>query len=143
MTATKTFHIGDVLSITHDRLVSPEHIGGVYKILGWMTGEELMTHQLPRASRECEPFLRAQHPDLTAVEIPRFEFAPDATRDECEAVVMAWLDTVVAEYGETREVEPLPPGEHTSIDPIAELKMMRPDAPVITVNPATGEVGTA
>jgi hypothetical protein len=63
----KKFHIGDVLSIIPGRLISPDHVGGVYNILNWMTGDNLMTHQLPRASRECEPYLREQHPDLTSV----------------------------------------------------------------------------
>lgn len=48
---TKSFHIGDVLSAMTGTLVSPRHIGGVYDVLNWMTGESLMTHQLPRASR--------------------------------------------------------------------------------------------
>lgn len=140
--STKTFHIGDILSVTHDRLVSPDHIGGVYKILGWMVGEDLMTHQLPRVSRECEPALREQHPDLMAVTIPDFDFPPGATKDERAAIVLGWLAEVVAEYGETREVEPLSKGDHTVIDPIAELKMIRPDVPIITVDVSTGEVGT-
>src|SRR5690242_17492626 len=118
---TKTFHIGDILSVTSDRLVSPRHIGGVYDILGWMTGEELFTHQLPRASRECEGNLRAQFPDLAAVAVPDFDIPDGASKDEAMAVVMGWLDGVVAEHGETREVRPLPEADHTSIDPIDEL----------------------
>jgi hypothetical protein len=40
---------------------------------------------------------------------------------------------MVAEHGETREVAPLDPVDHTRIDPLTELAMMRPDAEVITV----------
>lgn len=125
ITQTKTFHIGDILSITDGHLVSPRHVGGIYDILGWMTGESLMTHSLPRASRECEGNLRAQHPDLAAVVVP------DDLRSE--AAVLSWLDTQIAIFGETREVAPLPVTDHTSIDPIAEIKMMRPDAQIITL----------
>lgn len=53
---TKTFHIGDILSVTTSRLVSPSHIDGVYSILNWMTCDNLYTHQLPRAADECAPF---------------------------------------------------------------------------------------
>ena len=66
MPSTKTFHLGDILSVTTSRLVSPRHIDGVYDILNWMTGDNLFTHQLPRASRECEGPLLAQHPDLAS-----------------------------------------------------------------------------
>lgn len=126
MTApTKDFHLGDILSITTSHLVSPRHIDGVYDILGWMTGEPLWTHQLPRASRECQPFLLQQHPDLTAVKFPEGL--------EGEAGVAAWLAEQVAVYGEMRPVAPLASEDHTSIDPISELKMMRPDMPVIGV----------
>lgn len=34
------FHVGDILSVITDRLVSPKHIGGVYDILGFMAGED-------------------------------------------------------------------------------------------------------
>jgi len=125
MSETKDFHIGDILSVLTDRLVSPRHIGGVYDILGWMSGEALMTHQLPRVQDECRPFLCDQHPDLAAVEIPAVL--------EGEGPVLAWLAEQVTIYGETRAVTPLAPSDHTSIDPIAEIKMMRPDLPIIEI----------
>lgn len=125
MTDTRSFHIGDILSVLTDRLVSPDHIGGVYNVLNWMTGDDLMTHQLPRAQDECRPFLAVQHPDLAAVVVP----------DDLagEGPVHAWLATVVEQHGATREVQPLEQGDHTHIDPIAELRMMRPDLPIIAV----------
>lgn len=60
MTQTSSFHIGDILSITTGRLVSPRHIDGVYDILNWMTGDNLFTHQLPRAAGECAEWLAEQ-----------------------------------------------------------------------------------
>jgi hypothetical protein len=113
---SKTFELGDVLSITTGALVSRRHIDGVYDILGYMTGESLFTHQLPRASDECRPFLLAQHPDLAEIVTPDFGGSKDA--------VYAWLGRMEAEYGATREVEPLAPEDHTRIDPISELGLM-------------------
>lgn len=120
----RTFHIGDILSVTTGLLVSPRHMDGMYDLLGYMTGDELWTHQLPRACDECEPSLREQFPDLAAVVPPEFESSEQ---------VWGWLEEQVAAHGETREVAPLAPAEHTSIDPISEFKMMRPDADVIAV----------
>lgn len=123
--ATKDFHIGDVLSVTTGRLVSPRHIGGVYDILNWMTGENLMTHQLPRVSEECEPFLKAQHPDLSEVTVP------DSINSE--ESLLFWLAEMTDRYGVTRPVSPLAAADHTYIDPIAEIKMIRPDMPIIGI----------
>jgi len=61
---SKLFHIGDILSITTGRLVSPRHMEGVYDILGYMTGDSLFTHQLIRAADRCKPVLLEQHPFL-------------------------------------------------------------------------------
>lgn len=51
---SKMIPLGDVLSVTQDALVSRSHIGGVYEILNFMTGDNLFTHQLPRAAAECQ-----------------------------------------------------------------------------------------
>ena len=124
-TGTRTFHLGDVLSITTGRLVSPRHMEGIHDILDWMTGDSLFTHQLPRAMDECQGPLLAQHPDLAAIEVPD-DFGG-------EEGVRSWLAEQVAVYGETREVAPLNAADHTRIDPITELRQMRPDAEIVTV----------
>lgn len=62
----KKFHISDVLSVTTGRLVSSRHMDGIYEILNFLTGDKLFTHQLPRAMRECEPWLKTQFPQLMA-----------------------------------------------------------------------------
>lgn len=126
MTETKQFHIGDVLSITSDKLVSPEHIDGVYNILGWMVGEDLMTHQLSRVSRECEPFLREQHPELSAVDVP------DTINSKESA--LAFFETLYPRFGQYVAVAKIADVDHTTIAPISEIKMIRPDLPIITLD---------
>jgi hypothetical protein len=124
---TKTFHLGDILSITTGCLVSPRHMDGICDILNWMTGDSLFTHQLPRACDECSGPLLAQHPDLAAI-VP-----PESFGDDPEQGVARWLAEQVAVYGETREVAPLAADDHTRIDPFAELRIIRPDAEIVTV----------
>lgn len=123
----KTFHLGDLLSITTQRLVANGHIGAIHELLDYMTGERLFTHQLPRAARECEPALLRQFPRLAEVHAP----------DEFEGKehVERWLAEQVTLFGEWFEVEPLAEQDHTRIDPVAELAMIRPDLPVIVVEP--------
>jgi len=125
----RAFHLGDVLTITTGALVSPRHMDGVYDILNWMTGDSLFTHQLPRAMDECQGPLLAQHPDLAAIVLPDF----GGSRDDVKAAVYAWLAEQVAVYGETREVTPLDPADHTRMDPFTELRKMAPHAEIITV----------
>lgn len=129
--STRAFHLGDILSVTTGRLVSPRHIDGIYDILNWMTGDSLFTHQLPRAMDECSGPLLAQHPDLAAIKVPD-EFG-DGSRDSAKEAVDRWLAEQVAVYGETREVAPLDPADHTHIDPLAEIRAMAPHAEIVTV----------
>jgi len=113
---TRDFHIGDILSITTGRLVSPRHIEGVYDILDFMTGDELSTIALPRAARECAPSLLEQHPDLAEIEVPRDLSGMDQVR--------SWLGTLVTKYGESRPVTPLTSGGHEFKHPLQELADM-------------------
>lgn len=124
MTTTRTFHLGDILTITTGRLVTPRHMDGVYDILNFMTGDNLFTHQLPRACDECQGPMLAQHPDLAGIEVPDLDG---------EAEVVAWLAVQVDRFGETREVAPLAADEHTHIDPLTEIRKMAPHAEIITV----------
>jgi hypothetical protein len=122
---SRTFHLGDILSITTGRLVSPRHMDGVCDILGWMTGESLFTHQIPRASRECEGPLLARHPDLADVAVPE-NFGG-------EAGVNAWLREQVERFGEAREVTPLRAEGRAPIDPLTEMRIAMPNAEIIAV----------
>lgn len=124
------FDLGDILSITHHRLVSPRHVEGVYDILGYMSGEDLMTHQLPRVSDECRPALLRQHPQLEAIQEPDFSGQGEVTKE----IVMAWLGAQKAIYGDTLSVEPLQPGEHEYRDALQELDQIAGTRPVITAH---------
>lgn len=124
MTDTQAFHIGDLLSISTGALVSPEHIGGVYKILNYLTGDNLMTHQLPLACNAVRPDLLQQHPWLTDVVAPEF--------DGGEAQVKAWVEEQGTAHGFLHPLTAVPQswGQH---DPITDLFNMNPNARVIAV----------
>jgi hypothetical protein len=55
--ASRAFHLGDLLSVTTGILVSLDHIGGVYRVVDFVTGQQHMTHQLPRACGVVNPWL--------------------------------------------------------------------------------------
>lgn len=122
----RRFHLGDILSVTTGRLLSLRRMDGLYDILNWMTGDNLFTHQLPRACRECAPRLLEQHPALAEVaEIPAF--------DGSAAAVAAWLRQWVDRFGEYLPVQPLDPADHTHMDALSEMRLVAPDAHVIAV----------
>lgn len=139
----KNFHISDVLSVTTGRLVSYRHIDGVYDILNFLTGDQLFTHQLPRAGRECEPWLRTQFPQLfpqdptIAAALDRLDdlMADGDTREERGAKIDAWVEELRIKLNlpEMLPIYEMGAEMHTRIDPVEELGAMVGDQKVIKV----------
>jgi hypothetical protein len=133
---TKKFHVSDVLSITTGRLVSTRHMDGVYDILNFMTGDNLFTHQLPRASKECTPWLLKQFPELEKAGhyknlakldtlIDDSQYHKESTPDTAVEMWIKWMSepgmcNLKMEY----DIQPLPRGEHQHKDPIHEAQEM-------------------
>ena len=119
----KQFSMGQVLSVTKDRLMCP--IGDVYEILNYMTGESLMTHQLPRVAGEAKPVLIARHPWLEQIDLS------DVDRDNWQQR----LAEIIAEFGDVVAVPKLTVDQHESIDPLSELsEKIHPDR-ILVVKP--------
>jgi hypothetical protein len=120
---TKSFYTGDILSITTGYLLTREPgLGAVYEILNHLTGDSLMTHQIPLAADAMTPELHQQLPwtrDLT----------PAAGDTE---TLLAWRDQAIADHGEYHNLEPAPLawGSH---DPIRDLHNVAPHMKVIGV----------
>lgn len=135
----KKFHLGDVLSITHDRLISPTHMDGIYSILNYMTGDDLFTHQLPRAAKICKPELLRQHPQLATPEV-EFQVAKlgemlesESGKSDPENLVAGWLFQMTLEYGEELEVEALRPADYEHVDAVREMVDMVGEENVIVI----------
>lgn len=131
---TKMFHLGDILTITTDIMVSPNGVGGVYEILDYMTGENLFTHQLPRAAGQCKPILLELYPGIAAVQVPDATNIPEGMQED---FWKAWLAEQVLQFGEMLPVPKLV--NHTVMEPIAELLEMKPDATIILFDPESPE----
>ena len=138
----KTFHISDVLSVTTGRLVSSRHMGGIYDILNFLTGDSLFTHQLPRALRECAPWLRSQFPSIMEDSPIIVKLLPvldakitnaDKRKDAIQAACEQWVKMVQTEANlpEMLPVYEMGAEMHTHIDPIEEAKAMVGDKRVI------------
>jgi hypothetical protein len=126
---SRRFPLGVVLSVTTERLVAP--IADVHEFLEYMAGEPVWTHQLPRVMDEARPVIFTQHPQLVDAIVPDGADGPDW--------VDGWLAAQTARFGATLEVKPLEAIDHTSIDPVSELRMRGvPAARIVVVDPRDG-----
>lgn len=117
------FTTGEIISAGTGKLCCP--VERLYAIYNFLTGDDLMTHQLPRAFRACEAHVRKQCPwldDLNAEEVN-----PETWK--------AWLAKAEARVGLEHELEPLPAGEWMKCNPITEaIQLMGGRDKVVVVN---------
>jgi len=105
----------------------------VYDVLNFLTRDNLFSHQLPRAFRECQPWVLRQHPQLAAID-------HSAVNEENWKT---WLSEQEALFGAALTLEPIPRDDHAVRDPLAELAEMIGDKPVIVVAAAEPTDGGA
>jgi hypothetical protein len=129
MTETKKFHVRTLLTVTTGRLLTKSQgerdngISDLYDLLGWMTNDEPFTHQLPRFSKECEPWLLRWFPELVNANalLPLLDEAIEKMGGE--RGVEFWLDglTFEREY----DVPRIPRESHVVKNPFVELVEMK------------------
>ncbi|MCL8382112.1 DUF7736 domain-containing protein [Xanthobacter aminoxidans] len=124
MIETKAFPTVDVISAVSGVLVSG--IGGVYEVLGWMAGESLFTHQLPRVGEEARPVAIAFDPRIAIVLGEAKQVTPDNWQE--------WRDRWVERLGPELSVPRLDATQHRRVHPLTELREMIPDTPVVVVS---------
>jgi hypothetical protein len=108
---TQQFHLGDLLSITTDRMLAPWGMKAITHLLNHMTGDTLQVFQLPLAADAMRPELLQQHPWLTGLTPPE---------GDDKAALLVWFDRAIARHGEHHDVEPAPLGWGTH-DPIQDF----------------------
>ena len=97
MDSYRSFHLGDILSITTGRLVSPRKMDGIYDILTYMTGGQLYSHQLLGAERVCKLHLLMQYPILETID------ASNVNSRNWQN----WIAEKISMYGEYLQIKPL------------------------------------
>lgn len=117
-TKSKKFHVGDILSITNKRLVSPTQMDGVTAIMEYMTDSEGQIYSigLTFAAKQCKPYLDIIYPNLKKVDYDKLDKMrinsnfDKISRDEQMKVIIQWLDEeAVPIYGRWLEVYPIVP----------------------------------
>ena len=126
------FHLGDVLSVTSDRLVSPRGMEGFVDILEFLTGVPLWTHQLPRAGEICKPWLLKCFPQFVCDNGEDLDERLQCQGDN-DKIVGIWLMEKVGKYGAQFQVFPLPRGVYKSKHSVDELLEVIPAKKVMVV----------
>jgi hypothetical protein len=122
---TRDFPTLDVVTVYTGTLVSDQGIDSVYKLCGFMLNDELMTHQLPAASRACEESLAVQHPWLALLDPPRGDVA----------ALKAWCAHLVEQYDDTLPVASIDEPAWKGGNALADLFDIAGDRPVIGITP--------
>jgi hypothetical protein len=112
MTNVQYFTTNVVLSISHEKLLCD--IGEVYRICDFLTGDELYTHQLPRAHRILQPWVLEQHPELR--EWDETNIGPENWQ--------YYVGLAKEKFGESLPLTPLPREQWTHINPVDEAEAM-------------------
>lgn len=145
----KTFPLRTVLTVTTGRLFTKgrrPHDNGIsdlYEILGHMTNDSPMTHQLGQFGKECKSWLLRWFPELDS---PELMAALEDLPERMKATVGTHAKDVLADATfsdcvakglcrEEYEIDQIPHDDHDSKDPIDELVAMRgDDYGIIVVN---------
>lgn len=136
--ANRSFATRTILSVTTGRLLTKSEgprdngIGDMYRLMGWMTGDEPFTHQLPRFAETCKPWLLKWFPELSKAEEQLTLLDDLVEKNGPELGIEAWLATLALPA--TYEVPTIPQGVHQHINPIEELVgMVGKDKVVVAV----------
>jgi len=110
--STVVFDLGTILSITDGKLLTS--MDNVYEILNYMTGDDLYTHQLIRASQEMKPIILEQYPDLVNVD------TSSVNRENWQE----FLNSQIEIYGNGFPIIPCGLWQHQFINPQEEMESM-------------------
>lgn len=102
------FTTGEIITAGLGRLCCP--MKDLYKVMNFLTGENLFTHQLPRAFHACTKWVQEQHPWLAQLDLSK------CNKD----TVHEWLSDAESKHGKQHELNPLPKDQWHFIDPIQE-----------------------
>jgi len=131
---TKTFSLRIILSVTTGRLLTKSKdkcdngISDLYELLGYMTNDEPFTHQLPRFSEECKPWLLRWFPELELLTSEVNEFCDNLSSKEdlSRAAIDSYLLGLEEKIGKDEfEVPRIPMDDHEKKHPYDELVAMR------------------
>lgn len=116
---TRRFHIGDVLTVTTGRLVSPRGVDGLYDILGYMTDDSPYTTQLGRFADECSPVLEQRLGEV----LKPYSDIPVGVKDSLSLYRWLYGITQAMDGDPFLEIGKIGEEDHATIDPVTEMEL--------------------
>jgi hypothetical protein len=117
------FTTGEIITAGLKKLCCPKD--RLYAVMNFLTGDDLFSHQFPRAFQACEPWVKKQHPWL--LELDESQCNPETWKE--------WLAEAERLFGKEHELEPLPLDLWKHCDPIKEaIELMEDKNKVIVVH---------
>ena len=110
----RNFDLGTVLSITTGRVFT--EFGNIYKILNYLSRDNLFTNQLPRVAEIAQPYILTRYPQLNGV-------GKDVIINS-QADVETFLNSQKKVLGDSFALSPMPEEMCEHINPIKEAEQM-------------------
>ena len=123
----KVFDLGTLLTVTTPILFT--NISNLYKLLSYMTGDDIFTHQLTRVADEMRPVILQQYPELESVD------ASGVNTDNW----WYFLDEQKKKFGDSFVIIPCGLFDHKRIDPQEELEQIIDPSRIFIIPNLEGE----
>jgi hypothetical protein len=91
-TPTQEFHLGDVLSVTTGKVLAPNGFSGTNRLIEYLVGRPVLTHEIPDFADRCREALVSLHPQLSDIETPPQWQGNPVSYDETERWVLDQAD---------------------------------------------------
>lgn len=132
----KSFPLAAVLTVTTGRLLT--EMDHVYEILNWVTGDDVYTHQIPRALQAAGPLLLKRFPELVPASGGLRSLDSWIAKDHTgghEGIRM-WLTELQMMFPaikDSYQIAPISAGQWEHIDPVLEAGSMFDPEKIITI----------
>lgn len=129
------YELAVLLTIVTGRLCCK--VSEVYRVLHWLTGVDVYTHQIPRVMNEVRPWLLQRFPAFATIEVARLDAVLlEAGKGNEDAAIHLWIQELIRgnNYLPYYSVPPIPESLRKALqDPVVELIQMQPRKPCIVV----------
>lgn len=117
------FDLADVLTVTTGILIPPSGMEAVYRILSFLVGYDVYTHQIPEAMRTTKPWIFERYPQLADVRPSDEERA--SWKDDL-ANAGHWMAAQRELFGDALPLSPMPANRVSTAfgDPVGSLVAM-------------------
>jgi hypothetical protein len=130
VTAYRTFHLTDLVTVWSGVMLSERGMDAVYEIVNFVTGVPQVTHDLVgRTSLHVARWLERKHTWLRDLKVP---IVDDEPREVRVPIVLSWIAQQVDRYGEWHQVDRMAPGDVLTVEEPEEPE--EPEAPTMTLN---------